>query len=426
MLEPEPAPPECAPRPLQYTCTPAWRWVFEPALQTPATVRQSELVSQCRGGRAAGKSASRRFAWARIERGGRSAWFTSGALERLRDKDLLAAELQLGGVGHLAPPTVSFSWDATELEPDGWARLAAGGADVEACWGADDGTGRRGGLVLKPAGGAKGTAIGFVRTVEEAMALVSAQATAVRRPTGGLGGGTLLDEIVSWQGRLPAWVLQPEVRPAVLQLAGGRKYHLRAFVCVRGSALFGYDGFEVRTAAEPWRPGGPAEAQLTNGSAGGCECQRYLVDELPELLAAGLPARLASFITELFAGLQPRMFPGPGLGESEEENRSRRAKRCGEGGDGGGEDYVEMALAAVDVLLGAPTAEQDGELGRLWLLEINGRNPGCPAAGAVSPRFGRHLMKFARGIVSLALMPAGQDKEEAALVGSGFSRIGKV
>ena len=67
-----------------------------------------------------------------------------------------------------------------------------------------------------------------------AFELVAAQAAKVRGAAGGLQQGrTLLDEIVQWQGREPAWVLQPEVQPWLLQHAGDRKFHIRAYVCVR-------------------------------------------------------------------------------------------------------------------------------------------------------------------------------------------------
>eukprot|EP01050_Picozoa_sp_SAG11_P016076 SAG11_NODE_2151_length_3742_cov_1.578644_3_plen_98_part_00 len=80
---------------LQYTCTPAWRWVFAAALKLPPTPRQSLLASQLGTATASATSTPtpRVFAWARIERGGASAWFTSKALDGLRDKDSLAREL---------------------------------------------------------------------------------------------------------------------------------------------------------------------------------------------------------------------------------------------------------------------------------------------------------------------------------------------
>ena len=144
--------------------------------------------------------------------------------------------------------------------------------------------------------------------------------------------------------------------------------------------------------------------------------------------------RLPAFVAELFHGLQPRMFP-PRIAAVPRKGEEEPAQQQPE--------HVQMALAAVDIMLGAPVAndcllneasgrcERGGEAGgQLWLLEVNGRNPGCPAEGTMSDSFVGHLQRLVRGISTLALeLPpcAGDEADDSDVEGllrnSGFSHI---
>eukprot|EP01052_Picozoa_sp_SAG31_P044489 SAG31_NODE_7777_length_1599_cov_1.472667_1_plen_163_part_10 len=163
-------------------------------------------------------------------------------------------------------------------------------------------------------------------------------------------------------------MLQPEVRPLLLaengvgdevpasrphQMRGhfeaGRKFCVRAYVVARERLVFAYERFEVRTAPATWSTLGDTKlcAQLTNGAAGG---ERSLLDEHPTL--ESIAARMPAFVAEIVGHLRPAMFiDGP-------DRCEKRHK-----------DFhpVSLCLAALDIMVGAD--------GRLWLLEVNAKNP---------------------------------------------------
>lgn len=308
---------------------------------------------------------------------------TGFAFRRLADKDDLVRALARRGRERFAPtPSALVPWDA--VDDDGEWRDGEREKVVEAFPFLDENEHdeSRSFAVLKAPLGSRGEGIHFVSRVDEVRDVVR-----THRERALAEGGDFLDGLRRTKGRIPDWVLQREVRSLVV--AGGRKFHARSHVLVEADGeVLVYGRHEVRVAKSPVvndDDARPRDAHVTNGACAADGTERRLLDEMPELVDAGVRDLLEDFLARLFHGLREELASGA----SDETPFDV----------GGGVSVSRFAVAGVDVMI----EERPGSrLLEPVLLEVNA-HAAAPPEEVLSLAFRDHMVGFVSDLVRTVL-----------------------
>lgn len=307
---------------------------------------------------------------------------TSACFEGLGDKDELVRTIQRCRCEHLnlSPPSILIQWDATK---DECLNILGGKLPVL------KGNKSSAVAVLKEPMGSQGKGIYFVRGAEEIYEIIEDNHRRAKEEPG------LLDNLIDQKGRIPSWVLQAEVAPA-LMIRGRRKFHIRTYlvVCERGDDevldMLIYSRHEVRIAGTPVDDDEGKErnplAHITNGALSNTT-ERVLLSEVPELVELDMQQKVELFVAELFGkhllpDISRRIAPPPPTAVE-------------------GLQIREFAVAGLDLMV--------AENLNIYLLEVN-VNPAAPGPDMCSKAFSDHLRGFFRDMTNLVSMGVGESK----------------
>jgi hypothetical protein len=299
---------------------------------------------------------------------------TSSAFDGLEDKDELLRTIQRCRVEELglSPPSILINWDVTREEclnviGKGLPKLKTNQNDEIIA-------------VLKEPMGSQGRGIFFVKDAEEIHKIISEhRQRALDEPH-------FLDNLIERKGRIPSWVLQAEVIPALL--IENRKFHIRSYLLVTEQPnlegwleMFIYKRHEVRIAGVPVKENDSERdplAHITNGALSNTT-ERRLIEQVPQLKDSGFQDKLETFIAETFG---KHLLPDISrrVGYSLNQNSDSKIK--------------QFAIAGLDLMV---TAE-----GRIFLLEAN-VNPAAPPASMVDDDFLGHLTGFMQDLLNLVM-----------------------
>mmetsp|Transcript_7878 Transcript_7878/g.17480 ORF Transcript_7878/g.17480 Transcript_7878/m.17480 type:complete len:387 (-) Transcript_7878:269-1429(-) len=219
---------------------------------------------------------------------------TSACFDGLGDKDELVRTFQRCRCEHveLSPPSILIQWDVTKEECNNLV-----GSSLPRL-----GTAKNSSVVavLKEPMGSRGRGIYFVRTADEIHAIIDENHQKASADP------DLLENLIAAKGRIPSWVLQAEVAPALL-IRNRRKFHIRSYVVVVERPddevldMLIYGRHEVRIAGVPVDDGEGSErspaAHITNGALSSSS-ERVLLSQVPELVQR--KEKLELFIAETF------------------------------------------------------------------------------------------------------------------------------
>lgn len=302
---------------------------------------------------------------------------TSACLDGLGDKDELVRTFQRCRCEHLelSPPSILIQWDVTKEECGNLT-----GAKLPRLDSVDP---KSSVAVLKEPMGSQGRGIYFVRSADEIHQIIDDNHRRVSQDPG------LLEDLIAAKGRIPSWVLQAEVSPALL-VRNRRKFHIRSYLVVLERNddevldMLMYDRHEVRIAGIPVNVEEGQDrnpiAHITNGALSG-STERVLLSDMTELASCGLKEKLDLFIAKTFGQYLlsdiSRRIPPPAAQVS---------------------SIQEFAVAGLDLMV---TEDM-----RIFLLEVN-VNPAAPAENMCSDAFSEHLKGFFNDLINLVTRGIG-------------------
>jgi len=302
----------------------------------------------------------------------------SAALDGLEDKDELVRTFQRCRIDHLeyAPPSILLRWDTTLQECQ---NIIVNGTLPTLNSTTTEEIPTTVFAVLKEPLSKKGEGIHFVRNVQEIHTVLEQH-----RQT---KGDDFLTEVMEQKGRIPMWILQAEIHPAML-IRDSKKFHIRTYVMAVETRtaeshevnLYLYHGHEVRIAAEPTAPeddlATPSrrrEAHITNASSVQHR-ERVLLSQMDELNE--YQPSLELFIASAFLRLLPDITRRVAVS----------AHECSE-------HIQKHVLGGVDCMMTAS--------GKWYLLEVN-KNPDTPSReDGLSQEFQHHLVTFCNDMQQL-------------------------
>lgn len=302
----------------------------------------------------------------------------SAALDGLEDKDELVRTFQRCRIDHLeyAPPSILLRWDTTlqecqKIVSDDLPTLSSSKSKF---------------AVLKEPLSSKGEGIHFVRNVQEIHDVLEQH-----RQT---KGDDFLTEVMEQKGRIPMWILQAEIHPAML-IRDSKKFHIRTYILavetrtneVHEVDLYLYHGHEVRIAAESTNNDDHdedntrrREAHITNASSVKHR-ERILLSQMEELKE--YQPMLELFCASSFLQLLPDITRRVAYTANETSPQIQK-----------------HVVGGVDSMMTAS--------GKLYLLEVN-KNPNTPGPEeGLSNEFQAHLVTFCREMQQL--LTAGTEK----------------
>ena len=307
---------------------------------------------------------------------------TSFALDCVSDKDDLVRTLQTCNCDYLAPPSLLIDWDVTEEFLKKEIRLPGLQVDLAQV------------AVLKTPLGSGGDGVYFVSSIEEIAVLVKENYNRAVKERG------FLESIQLSLGRIPSWVLQAEVAPAML-IRGGRKFHLRSYVVIvetentenkniPSTETYIYNRHEVRTAFAPIIHTDEKRdrmAHITNGAQGN-DTRRSLLQDEEDLIRTGLQEKLELFVANAFhvdlsAAIVSSLLKG-------KQATTTNVTYCDEMFP----KTKVFTFAGVDIMVGADE--------KLYLLEVN-VNPAAPPMHVLDDRFVDHLTGLGADLLELVI-----------------------
>jgi len=303
---------------------------------------------------------------------------TSGCFDGLGDKDELVRTFQRCRCEQvqLSPPAILIQWDVSKEECNNIVGTKLPSLNKNADPSSTV-------AVLKEPMGSRGRGIYFVRTADEIHQIIDENhQRASQEPD-------LLENLIAAKGRIPSWVLQAEVQPALL-VRDRRKFHIRSYLVVVERPddevldMFIYGRHEVRIAGVSVDEGegqyrNPV-AHITNGALSD-STDRVLLSDLPELMDRGVTEKLELFIAETFGKYLlsdiSRRIPPP---------------------NAHGQPIREFAVAGMDLMVTEDL--------RIYLLEVN-VNPAAPPQTMCNASYSSHLKGFFKDLVNLVTMGVG-------------------
>jgi len=325
----------------------------------------------------------------------------SSALDGLEDKDELVRTFQRCRIDHLgyAPPSQLIQWDITLAECQKRITKLPSLQQEELDKNTNDDDDEVVVAVLKEPLSSQGKGIHFVTSVQEIFDVMENHRNMK-------SSDDFLDEVMETKGRIPCWVLQSEIYPAML-IRDRKKFHIRMYILVMETYedgdllvhLYLYNRQEVRIAAQPvedddnHNTGGGKErrnpsAHITNGGFTGDnnadnkennknnKRKRVLLTEVKELVPY-IPA-LEFFCANTFLQLLPDI-----------------TRRVGCTVDDQPAQIQKHVLAGVDIMM--------TESGKPYLLEVNVNPRSPPTPDEVSSQFQSHLVSFLDDMINLVV-----------------------
>lgn len=278
--------------------------------------------------------------------------------------------------------------------------------------------------ILKTPLGSRGEGVFFVTSVNEVYDLIESHQERARKEDG------FLDMVRRWKGRIPSWVLQEEIYPPML-IRGNRKFHLRTYVAIvehsseEGQSQSGkddglardkhvkvyiYNRHEVRIASIPFstkndivsetsseystdQTSRDRDAHITNG-AGGDKTQRFLLQEVDELVSCGMQERIEKFVAEIF--LDHVM-------NKDYSNDSHHALSVGAKSIPSRCSSSTATFHRINIFNFSGVDIMVDDQGKLYLLEVNVNPAAPPRDTVVGTTFHSHLVGVMSDLISLLI-----------------------